>query len=79
MDAGFTTLPPERAILMYWRLPQTNGYTVVCISYRTPVGLELRAGLEGEPAVFQADVATHAEAQHLAEVWRDRITQSAAA
>jgi hypothetical protein len=64
---------------MYWRLPQANGQTLACTSYRTPAGLELRAGLDGEAPVLQADIATHAEALQLAEAWRQEITRSAAA
>jgi hypothetical protein len=69
----------ECAILSYWRLPRPNGQTLVCTSYRTGGGLELRAGIDGEPPVLQTDVASHAEAQRLAEAWRRRITRSAAA
>lgn len=45
----------------------------------TATGLELRAGLHGEAPVLQADVASHAEAQKLAAMWRQEITQYAAA
>jgi hypothetical protein len=79
MDAESTTSSPEKAIMMYWRLPQANGHALVCVSYRTDAGLELRAGLDGEPAVLLADVETHAEAQRLADAWREEITRSAAA
>jgi hypothetical protein len=64
---------------MYWRLSRPNGQTLACISYRTPTGLELRVGLEGESPVLQAAVATHAEAQQLAELWRQQIVRAAAA
>ena len=64
---------------MYWRLPRPNGQTLVCTSYRTATGLELRAGVDGEPPVLQADIATHAEAQQLAGVWRQQLTRLAAA
>ena len=69
----------DRAILVYWRLPRPNGQTLFCTSYRTHAGLELRAAVEGESPVLHAAIATHAEAQRLAEVWRREITQSAAA
>ena len=64
---------------MYWRLPRPNGQTLACISYRTATDLELRVGLEGEPPVRQAAVLTHAEAQRLAELWRQEIVRAAAA
>jgi hypothetical protein len=69
----------DRAILIYWRLPRPNGQLLLCTSYRTAAGLELRAGLNGETPVLQADVASHAEAQELAEKWRQEITRYAAA
>jgi len=69
----------DRAILTYWRLPRHNGQTLSCTSYRTPAGLELRAGPEGGSPILHAAIATHAEAQRLAEVWRQEITQSVAA
>jgi hypothetical protein len=69
----------DRAILIYWRLPRPNGQILVCTSYRTSAGLELRAGLDGEPAVRQAAVATHADARRLAELWRHEISRVAAA
>ena len=74
-----TVLSRDRAILTYWRLPRPNGQTLACTSYRTPNGLELRAGLEGNEPVLQAEVMTHAEAQQLAERWRQEIARSAAA
>ena len=79
MDTQLAPLSPDRAILVYWRLPRPNGQTLVCTSYRTPAGLELRAGLDHEPPILQADIATHAEAQQLAGVWRQQITRAAAA
>ena len=69
----------DRAILIYWRLPRPNGQALECTSYRTPAGLELRVCLTGEPAVLQSDVASHAEAQQLAELWRGQFARSAAA
>jgi hypothetical protein len=69
----------DRAILIYWHLARPNGQVLLCTSYRTATGLELRAGLNGEAPVLQADVASHAEAQALAERWRREITRSAAA
>jgi hypothetical protein len=69
----------DRAILIYWRVPSRDGQVLVCTSYRTVAGLELRAGLEGESPVLIAPVATHADAHQLAERWRQQITQSAAA
>jgi hypothetical protein len=69
----------HRAILIYWRLPCPDGQTLVCTSYRTADGLELCAGVDGEAPVLQAEVATHAEAQRLAGVWRRQITRPAAA
>jgi hypothetical protein len=63
----------DRAILIYWRILRANGQTLVCTSYRTPAGLELRAGFEDEPPMLQAAVASHAEAQQLAAVWRQQI------
>ena len=69
----------DRAILIYWRLARPNGQLLLCTSYRTATGLELRAGLNGEAPVLQADVASHAEAQELAAKWRQEITRSAAA
>jgi hypothetical protein len=69
----------EQAILTYWRLERPNGQALVCTSYRTPAGLELRAGVDGERPVLQADVATHAEARRVAEAWRLEIARSAAA
>ena len=76
---ALTLVARDRAILIYWRLPRPNGQTLSCTSYRTPAGLELRAGLEGGSPILHAAIATHAEAQRLAEVWRQEITQSAAA
>jgi hypothetical protein len=70
---------PDSAILIYWRLPRPNAQTLACISYRTPTHLELRVGLEGETPVRQAVVLTHAEAQQLAELWRQEIVRAAAA
>ena len=78
-SSALTPGPPDRPILTYWRLPRRNGQTIVCTSYRTPSGLELRAGLEGDAPVLQADVSTHAEALQLAERWRQEISRSAAA
>jgi hypothetical protein len=78
-DAEMNGLPRERAILVYWRLPRPNGQVLACTSYRTDIGLLLRCALEGEPAVLQAIVATHSEAQWLAGMWRERITEAAAA
>lgn len=69
----------EHSILTYWRLPRPNGQTLACTSYRTPRGLELRAGLEGDAPVLQAEVMTHAEALQLSELWRQEIARSAAA
>jgi len=69
----------DRAILTYWKLPRSNGQTLTCTSYRTAAGLELRAGVDGETPVRQANVATHAEAQRLAEVWRGQLARAAAA
>jgi len=73
--------PPsdDRAILIYWRLARPNGQVLLCTSYRTATGLELRAGVHGEAPVRQANVTSHAEAQELAEQWRREITRSAAA
>ncbi len=79
MDSQLTTSPPDRAILIYWRLLPRNGRTLVCTSYRTARGLELRAGMDDEPPVLRADVATHVEAQRLSEVWRQEIARSTAA
>ena len=79
MDPDVTSESTDRAILMYWRLPRPNGQTLECTSYRTPTGLELRAGLTGKPALRQADVASHAEAQRLAELWRGQLARSTAA
>lgn len=79
MDSQLTPSSSDRAILTYWKLPRPNGQTLACTSYRTPAGLELRAGLDGEAPVLQAVVATHAEAQQLAVVWRQQITRGAAA
>jgi hypothetical protein len=67
------------AILIYWQLARPNGQMLLCTSYRTAAGLELRAGLNGEAPVLQADVASHAEARQLAEKWRQEITRYAAA
>ena len=69
----------DSAILTYWRMRRPNGQVFACTSYRTPTGLELRAGLDGEPPVLQADVMTHADAQQLAALWRQEISRSAAA
>ncbi|HEV8397910.1 MAG TPA: hypothetical protein VGQ37_26705 [Vicinamibacterales bacterium] len=69
----------ERAIVTYWRLPRPKGQTLACTSYRTSNGLELRAGVDGEAPVLQAEVMTHADAQRLAAVWRQEITRHAAA
>lgn len=69
----------DRAILIYWQLARPNGQILLCTSYRTPAGLELRAGLNGEAPVLQADVASHAQARELAEKWRQEITRYAAA
>ena len=69
----------DRAILIYWQLRRPNGQMLHCTSYRTSGGLELRAGLDGEAPVLQADVGSHAAAQELAEMWRQEITQDAAA
>ena len=79
MDSQLTPSPPDRAILIYWRLLPRNGRTVVCTSYRTARGLELRAGVDSEPPVLRAHVATHVEAQRLSEVWRQEIARSTAA
>jgi hypothetical protein len=81
MDSQQPLTPPsqERAIVTYWRLPRSNGQTLACTSYRTPGGLELRAGVDGQPALLQAAIATHAEAQRLAGVWKQEIARSAAA
>ena len=76
---ALTLVARDQAILTYWRLPRPNGQTLSCTSYRTPTGLELRAGPEGESPVLRVAIATHAEAQRLADVWRQEITQSAAA
>jgi hypothetical protein len=74
-----TPLSDDRAILLYWQLARPNNQILLCISYRTASGLELRAGLRGEAPVLQADVASHAEARALAERWRQEITRYAAA
>lgn len=80
MDPQLLALAPQdRAILTYWRLQRPNGQTLACTSYRTRSGLALCAGLEGETPVLTAPVATHAEAQHLAAVWKEQITHAAAA
>jgi len=79
MDSQLTTSLPDRAILIYWRLVPNNGRTLVCTSYRTARGLELRVGVEDEPPVLRADVATHVEARRLSEVWRQEIGRSTAA
>ena len=79
MDSQLTPSPPNRAILIYWRILPRNGRTLVCTSYRTARGLELRAGVDGEASVFRADLATHIEARRLSEVWRQEIARSAAA
>ena len=69
----------ECAILTYWRLPRPNGRTLVCTSYRTGAGLELRVGVDGELPVLTAVVATHACALQLAEVWRQELLRAFAA
>ena len=69
----------ERPILTYWWLLRPNGQTLACTSYRTAAGLELRAGVPGEPPVLHAAITTHAEAQRLAEAWKRQIMQPAAA
>ena len=79
MDSQLTPSPPDRAILVYWRLLRPNGQTLVCTSYRATRGLELRAGVDGEPPVLRADIATHVDAQRLSEVWRQQIARSTAA
>lgn len=79
MDGEMNDSHTERAILIYWRASRPNGQMLSCTSYRTDTGLLLRCAPEGEAAVWQAAVATHAEAQGLAEMWRERITRSAAA
>ena len=79
MDSQLTPAPPDRAILIYWRFLRPNGQTLVCTSYRTTRGLELRAGVDGEPPVLSAEIATHVEAQRLSEVWRQHIARSIAA
>jgi hypothetical protein len=79
MDPQLTPPSQDRAILTYWRLPRLNGKTLACTSYRTSAGLELRAGLEGEPPILRAQVATHSEAHRLADAWRQEIARLAAA
>jgi|KBSSwiStaDraftv2_1062776.scaffolds.fasta_scaffold120553_3 hypothetical protein len=78
-SSTLTLVPRDQPILTYWRLPHPDGHTLVCTSYRTHAGLELRAGLEGDCPVLQAVVATHAEAHRLAEVWKKKIARSPAA
>jgi len=78
MDSQLTASSPERAILIYWRFPRPNGQTLLCTSYGTSSGLELRAGVNGEPPLLQAHVATHAEAQRLAGEWRQQMSRAAA-
>jgi hypothetical protein len=79
MDAEMNSSPLDEAILIYWRVPRPNGQMLQCTSHRTSAGLLLRCAIEGEAAVLQASVSTHAEAQRLAGVWKERITRSAAA
>ena len=79
MNCQLTGTSPDCAILIYWRLSRPGAQTLLCISFRTSAGLELRAGAEGEAPVAQAHVATHAEAQRLADVWRAQFMRSVAA
>jgi hypothetical protein len=79
MDPQPFAPPTVYSILNYWRLLCPNGQMLLCTSYRTDAGLELRAGFDGEAPMLHADVASHAEAQELAEMWRQEIRQYAAA
>jgi hypothetical protein len=79
MASQITPSSSDRAILTYWKLPRPHGQTLACTSYRTTTGLELRAGVDGEPLVLHSKVMTHAEAQQLAGLWRQQLTRSAAA
>ena len=74
-----TLVPLARPIVTYWQVKRPNGQTLSCTSYRTAAGLELRVEVEGESAVLQAGVVTHADAHRLAEAWRQKITRSPAA
>lgn len=80
MDSpALASVQPDQPILIYWRIRRPNGQTLACTSYRTHVGLELRAGLEGESPVLSAPLATHAEALRLSELWRQEMARPAAA
>src|SRR5215212_2013367 len=75
--SGRSTSDPVRtALIVYWRLERPDSQILCCTSYRTASGLELRAGVEGEPSTWSERVESHAAALQLAIAWKEKVTSS---
>ena len=73
--APATSLERGSAIVQFFRLVGPHNEVAICRSYRVSGGLELRFGVDGEPAFMVEEVASHGRAMTLAAEWRTMLTE----
>ena len=61
-------------IVQFFRLLGPNNEVALCRSYRVGQEIELRFGVDGQPAVMTEGVASHSRALTLAGEWRLMLT-----
>jgi hypothetical protein len=71
-----TPLEKGSPIVQFFRLLGPNNEVALCRSYRVSRGIELRFGVDGEPAFMVEEVTSHCGAMTLAAQWRARLTES---
>ena len=76
MESSALGTSPEEdiAIVLFFRLRGPNNEVALCRSYRVGPGIELRFGVDGQPAFLIESVATHGHAMCLADEWRSMLT-----
>jgi len=61
-------------IVQFFRLLGPHNEVALCRSYRVGASIELRFGVEGQPAVMAEGVSSHNRAMTLADEWRLMLT-----
>jgi hypothetical protein len=61
-------------IVQFFRLLGPDNAIALCRSYRVGAVIELRFGVEGEPAVLSECVESHRRAMIVADEWRTLLT-----
>jgi len=74
-----TSVPPDRNeqpvlplvhVRTFWVMCGPSGQPLTCALYRTPVGLELRAGHGEQDVLLRQSVFTLVGAERFAAIWR---------